>query len=300
MTFSIVIPSHSRVDLLKRCLDSIVRFSPVGTEVVVVDDGSRDSCVSKSASQYAGVVTVRNDRPLGFAAAANRGVAQAAGDIVELLNDDAEVTAGWAEHALARFLDKTTVAIAPLVLIHPDGQSGPIRIDSAGDGYDPGGFAFKRGHGRRLTDDWLEPGSVWGVSAAAGFYRRECFLLAGGFPVDFGAYFEDVDLSHRLNRLGQIRYEPASVVWHRVSASYGRFPSRQTLITQSRNEELVYWRNRQGWRSLPRHVAVLMAKSVRRLCEATFEPWLIGRCQSCVLDLRARFAQSASRDLVQQ
>lgn len=299
MNFSIVIPSHSRVDLLKRCLDSIVHFSPFGTEVIVVDDGSRDSSVSKLALQFTGVVTVRNDRPLGFAAAANRGVSLATGEIVELLNDDAEVTAGWAELALARFQDKSIVAIAPLILIHPVGHSGPILIDSAGDGYDSGGFAFKRGHGQRLTDHWLQAGSVWGVSGAAGFYRRESFLLAGGFPTDFGAYFEDVDLSHRLNRLGKILYEPASVVWHRVSSSYGWIPSRQTLITQSRNEEQVYWRNQKDWRSLPRHLAVLMAKSVRRLCEATFEPWLIGRCQSYVLDLRARFAQTASRQLAQ-
>jgi GT2 family glycosyltransferase len=295
MTFSIVIPSHSRVDLLERCLHSIARFAPSEIEIIVVDDGSRDSVVSKCAERFAGVTVIRNERPRGFAIAANRGVSQAKGDIVELLNDDTEVTTGWAERALERFRNSNIVAVAPLVLMHPDVQSGPILIDSAGDGYDSGGYAFKRGHGQRLTDDWRQPSQVWGVSAAAGFYRRDAFLRVGGFPSDFGAYFEDVDLSHRLNRVGVIWYEPASVVWHRVSASYGRIPSRRTLIAQSRNEERVYWRNAPSWRSLPRHAAVLMAKSVRRLCDATFEPWLIGRFQCMVPDLRACFAQSTRK-----
>jgi CDP-4-dehydro-6-deoxyglucose reductase len=57
----------------------------------------------------------------------------------------------------------------------------------------------------------LTPHSVFGASACAAFYRREALLAAGGFPEHFGAYFEDVDLSFRLRRLGfEIVYEPAA------------------------------------------------------------------------------------------
>ena len=35
---SIVIPSYSRADLLALCLRSVVRYAPVGTDVLVVDD----------------------------------------------------------------------------------------------------------------------------------------------------------------------------------------------------------------------------------------------------------------------
>lgn len=38
-SLSIVVPSHSRPDLLELCLASVNRFAPAGTEVVVVDDG---------------------------------------------------------------------------------------------------------------------------------------------------------------------------------------------------------------------------------------------------------------------
>jgi GT2 family glycosyltransferase len=281
---SVVVPSHSRADLLRLCLTSVTRFAPPGTQVVVVDDGSADTIVSRVAGEFPGVEVIRLPRAAGFCVAANAGIAAAAGDVVELLNDDAEVTAGWADAALRWFADPVIGAVAPLVLQNdPDRirRGLPPLVDSAGDEYDLGGFARKRWHGTALVGAICEPCLVWGVSATAGFYRRETLIRAGGFPPSFRAYFEDVDLSFRLRRLGYgAWFDPASIVWHRVSASYGRNPSRTVLEQQSRNEELVFWRNVRGrdrLRYLPRHAAVIAAKAVRRWQEGNLGPWVAGR-----------------------
>jgi GT2 family glycosyltransferase len=317
-SLSVIIPSHSRPDLLRLCLASVLRFAPPRAEVIVVDDGSRDACVAHAAGEFPGVKVIRRPRAGGFCAAANAGIAAASAPVVELLNDDAEVTEGWADAALAWFADARTAAVAPLVLQNDTGRRArglaPL-IDTAGDEYDRGGFARKRGHGveyrrgegvkGRKGDKNQESapvsvfsplhpftpspllfraGPVWGASAAAAFYRREAIVAAGGFPEHFGAYFEDVDLSFRLRRLGfEIVYEPAAVVWHRVSGSYGRTPSRRTLERQSCNEERVFWRNTRGRqlvKSLPRHAAVLAAKALRRWQEGTLLPWLMGRLRA--------------------
>src|SRR5205807_1609179 len=120
-------------------------------------------------------------------------------------------------------------AVAPLVLLGPVAAGEPIRVDSAGDDYDFGGFARKRGHGERLTPNHRQAGPVFGACAAAAFYRRDMLLQVGAFPEEFGAYFDDIDLAFRLRRAGGVVvYEPASVVWHLGSASYGRRPSRRT------------------------------------------------------------------------
>ena len=279
---AIVIPSCRRPDLLARCLTSVCAYAPIGTEIIVVDDGSHESIVTRTAQRFPVQHLLRNAKPLGFARAANVGIARATADIVEMLNDDAEVTPGWAKAALRPFENPNVVAVAPLVMIHPNGHAcGYPLIDSAGDEYDTGGFARKRGHGQRLTERFLQAGPAWGVSATAGFYRRSALIQAGCFPDDFGAYFEDVDLSFRLRKNGgEIRYEPTSVVWHNVSASYGRRPNRRTLEMQSCNEERVFWRNTLGYdrlRFLPRHIAVLMGKFLRRLSEGNCLPWLTGR-----------------------
>ena len=287
MTLSIVIPSYARADLLQLCLQSVTTFASHGTEILVVDDCSPDAIISRTAERFDDVRVLRMPKRSGFCIAANAGIAATTSEVVELLNDDTEVTVGWADAALRWFDDPKIAAVAPLVL-----QNDPVRlslglpsfIDSAGDEYDRGGFARKRDHGS--VHSRQVPGPVWGVSASSGFYRRSALVDAGCFPHDFGAYFEDVDLSFRLRKSGhEIWHDPASVVWHRVSASYGKRPSRRVLELQSCNEERVFWRNLQGadrLKNLPRHVAVLFGKAARRLSEGTFTPWVTGRVRAIV------------------
>lgn len=283
---SVVIPSCTRADLLRRCLETVNAHQPDRTEVIVVDDASANAVIARTAELFPSVRVIRLPRRSGFCVAANTGLRAATAPVIELLNDDTEVSPGWADGPLDRFADPQVVAVAPLVLqLDPIRSAAPL-IDSTGDEYDFGGFARKRGSG--LVFDprhpvYGVPGSVWGVSATAGFYSRSALCRAGLFPEHFGAYFEDVDLSHRLRRFGAIRYEPTSLVWHRVSASYGRQPSRRVLEQQSCNEERVFWRNVRGVdlvRHLPRHAGVLVGKSLRRLSERRFTPWAIGRLRA--------------------
>jgi GT2 family glycosyltransferase len=287
---SVVIPSYNRADLLRRCLETVTAFAPPDTQVVVVDDASPDGIISHTALQYPAVQTLRLPRRSGFCVAANAGIRAATAPVVELLNDDTEVAPNWADAALPYFADPRIVAVAPLVLqLDRDRLAAglPPLIDSAGDEYDPGGFARKRWHNAPLTPNPSpsrgEGSFVWGVSATAGFYRRSALLDAGLFPEHFGAYFEDVDLSHRLRKLGEVWLEPTSVVWHRVSSSYGKTPNRRVLEQQSCNEERVFWRNVRGVEllcNLPRHGAVLAGKAVRRVREGQLVPWAVGRLRA--------------------
>jgi GT2 family glycosyltransferase len=276
---SIVIPSHNRPDLLRVCLRSVARHAPTGTEVIVVDDGSPNASVRAAASDFAQVRCLRLPRQRGFCAAANAGIEAARAPVVELLNDDTGVEPGWAEAALVHFADPAVAAVAPLVLRWTrTGQ--PTTIDSAGDRYFVGGVAGKRGRGQLIGPEYLHRCRVFGASGSSAFYRRDLLRRVGAFPERFRAYFEDVDLSFRLRRAGgEIVYEPASRVWHRVSASYGR-PRRRLLEQQSRNEELVFWRNLPAQalvRALPLHAAVLAAKAWRRWREGTLVPFVAGR-----------------------
>jgi GT2 family glycosyltransferase len=273
---SIVIPTHNRADLLQACLTAVVHQAPAGTEVIVVDDASPNNEASEVAHSFEGVRVVRLPRRRGFCTAANLGIRVSGGDIVELLNDDTEVQPGWASAALEWFKDATVAAVAPLVLTGADGTV----VDSAGDRYYLGGVAGKRGHGEALGPAHLSSRPVFGASGSSAFYRREALQRAGGFPESFGAYFEDVDLAFRLQRAGyRTIFDPASRVFHHVSASYGR-RRRVLLEQQSHNEEQVFWRNlpaRALLRALPRHAAVLAGKARRRWQEGTLMPFVCGR-----------------------
>ena len=280
---SIVIPSHNRPDFLRACLASVVRHAPAEAETIVVDDGSPDQAAGRVAGSFPGVRAIRLRHRRGFCIAANAGVRATQGSVVELLNDDTEVTAGWAGPALAAFADPTVAAVAPLVLKWSQDRAAPWRIDSAGDRYYLGGVAGKRGHAQWTEGSDLPAGRVFGASASSAFYRRDAVLQVGGFPENFGAYFEDVDLAFRLNHAGyRIVFEPASRVFHRVSASHGR-SGRILLEQQSRNEERVFWRNIPDpllGSALPRHVAVLVAKAWRRCERGGLWPFLTGRLRA--------------------
>jgi len=271
-----VVPSHNRWDLLERCLATVREHAPPHAEILVVDDASPAAAVSAVARRFPAVRVLRLARQAGFCSAVNAGVAAARGDVIEVLNDDTEVAAGWADAALRWFAQSEVAAVAPLVLLGPDGR----RVDSAGDRYYLGGVAGKRGHGALLTRAFEQPRRTFGASASSAFYRREAFLKVGGFPTSFGAYFEDVDLAFRLNRAGFTTiFEPASKVLHRLSASHG-LPGRRLLAQLSRNEERVFWRNvpaRSLPAALPRHLLVLAGKAWRRWREGRLTPFLCGR-----------------------
>jgi GT2 family glycosyltransferase len=266
-------------------LQSVVRHAPDRTEIIVVDDGSSNAIVSLTALDFPNVRVIRHSRSKGFCAAANAGIQAARGEYIELLNDDTQVAANWAHAALESFVDPAVGAVTPLVL-QGTPESRHRIIDSAGDGYDPGGFAYKRGRGELLSAEYLIPRNVDAASGSSVFLRRTALLRTGLLPESFGAYFEDVDLSLRLNAAGyRIRYEPTSVVWHCIGGSYGK-PGRRLVERQSCNEERLFWRNRRaGWRTLIRHCAVLGGKTIRRFREGRFMAFAMGRlkaCHSCV------------------
>ncbi len=264
---------------MTRCLHSVCRHAPPTAEILVVDDGSPDSIISNTAAAFPQVGVVKRTTQGGFCVAAQTGVLAARGAIVELLNDDTEVTPGWADAALEHFCDPEIGAVAPLVL-RPAGRS--VRIDSAGDRYALTGIARKRGHREAVGPKYLRPCRVFGASGSSAFYRREAVVRVGGFPVHFGAYFEDVDLAFRLQRAGYAtQYEPRSRVFHHVGASHGPV-SGLLLEQQSRNEERVFWRNIPGRalpRALPLHGIVLAAKAFRHWRAGTLAPFLRGRVQ---------------------
>jgi GT2 family glycosyltransferase len=266
----------------------------------VIDDDSPRGVVEQTARAFPGVEVGRLSSRVGFCAAVNAGIARAQGEVVQVLNDDTEVSSSWADAALARFADPGVGAVTPLVLLGPPGAHRPERVDSTGDVYLPGGVARKRGHGELLGPQHLVPGPVFGASGSGSFYRRDALLQVGSFPEEFVAYFDDVDLSFRLRRAGwTIFYEPASRIHHCVSASYG-VPRADLLALQSRNEELVFWRNLSFaalLSTLPLHLAVLAGKSLRRWREGQLAPFVRGRLAALAL-LPGVLARRGTRGMI--
>jgi glycosyltransferase involved in cell wall biosynthesis len=85
---SVVIPVYNRADVIAPTLDSATSQTHPSYEVIVVDDGSSDGVADLVAARWPQVRIVRQDRNRGCAAALNRGVAEAKGELVAFLDSD--------------------------------------------------------------------------------------------------------------------------------------------------------------------------------------------------------------------
>ena len=90
-TFTVVIPTHNRHDLLTNAVQSVFSQTCLPAELIVVDDGSDPPVgeqIFDSAPNEVTCQMLRNDFPRGAAAARNRGVSGASGSWIAFLDDD--------------------------------------------------------------------------------------------------------------------------------------------------------------------------------------------------------------------
>ncbi len=278
-SLSVVIPTYNGRHLLEACLASLDRCRPphLNLEILVSDDASTDDTADWLASAYPSVRIVRLAHNGGFVAAANAGIAAASGSIIQVLNNDTEVTPGWAQAGLAPFADPTVGSVAPLVLVRSD----PSRVDSAGDRYAFFGWPSKRGHGQSAQKWATHPsGPVFGASGSSAFYRAEALEAVGAYDPAFGSYYEDVDLAFRLRWGGYTCvFAPDCRILHEVSASYDH--SRPDLQRRmARNAELLFWTDLPArWliAALLPHIAFVLLQCLWKLARNRAHPFLTGK-----------------------
>ena len=84
---SVVIPAYGHAHFLKQTIDSILAQTWQDYEIIVVDDGSPDD-THAVAAQYGTAIHYIPQENQGMAAARNRGIREANGDLISFLDDD--------------------------------------------------------------------------------------------------------------------------------------------------------------------------------------------------------------------
>jgi O-antigen biosynthesis protein len=185
----------------------------------------------------AGIEAVENQRPLGFGANVNQGVAATSAELVVSANPDA-VPASGAVAALRAFMER-----------HPRcGVAGP-RLEYPDGGWQPSRRRFptvtgtlvrrtplrlvvpQRRHYHLDEDPPHEPVAADWMLGGFLMLRRTMLEELDGFDEGFRLYGEDIDLQYRAMRAGWQRwYVPEAVVRHEHKAETDkRFLTRRTL-----------------------------------------------------------------------
>jgi len=126
-------------------------------------------------------------------------------------------------------------------------------INSTGTFLVTGNHGFDRGFGRVDVGQFHRSDRVFGFCGAAALLRRDLLAQLGGFDERFFLYYEDTDLSWRLQHAGyEARYVPEAMVRHELSVSTGGQRTETFWFHVIRNRLLMLAKN-------ARPVAVVLA-----------------------------------------
>jgi rSAM/selenodomain-associated transferase 2 len=173
---SIIIPVLNEGERIAALLDGLAGMRALGTEVIVVDGGSRDATIQRARLRADRVISA----PRGRAIQMNAGAATASGDILLFLHADTQIPR-HTDHIVLSGLERWGRAWGRFD-VKIEGRHPLLRV-----------IGFLMNLRSRLT------GIATGDQAI--FTRRDAFQAAGGFPEI--PLMEDIALCKRLKRVSR-------------------------------------------------------------------------------------------------
>ena len=220
--YAVVLNWNRTADTLA-CVDSLGESSYGNLHVVVVDNGSRESCRAEIEKSHPWVDVIENERNLGYSGGNNVGMRHAlahGADLVWVLNNDTVVDAealgslvacALAHPRAAAIGGRVLRADRPDVLWMTWGRVTWLQSLIALEGQDePDSERFD---GDRRVE-WIPGCSI--------LFRAAALAEVGLFDEQFFAYHEDVDWAARAHKRGwELWYTGASRIHHAIHASSG-------------------------------------------------------------------------------
>ncbi len=237
---SYCVVNTSQRELLLRGLDAIAREQssvPFATEVLVLDNGSRDGS-AEAASEHAAVdETIAIPERRGKGLNDSELLRRARGRYALLLNEDSELKPGATLALREALADHPRAACAGASLMRPDGtaQASAWRFPTpltalAGALFLHRLITVQSRGGRTREVDWCQ--------SAALLVRRTAAAQVDYLDPDFFVYSDEVDFARRLRNAGWVSlYVPSAVAVHHEQLSTDAIPERR-IVELARNRDL--------------------------------------------------------------
>ena len=251
---SIIIPSKDNVNLLRRCIESIIKKTDYNNyEIVIVDNQSIENVTFayyESLKQYPQIRILHCDTPFNFSKINNYAVSQIDSPFLVFLNNDTEViTSEWLS-AMLEHAQRTSVGAVGAKLLYPNNRMQHAGIILGMKGYSHQSGSAGHAH-KHLPDKevgyYSNPHIIRNysaVTAACLMVRREVFQEINGFNEEFAVAFNDVDLCLKMREKGYfIVYTPYAKLYHHESYSRGFENTQEKMERFNKEKNLLrqYW-----------------------------------------------------------
>jgi GT2 family glycosyltransferase len=228
--FSVIILNWNGCDLLAGCLESLAAQTWRDFETVVVDNGSDDGSIEMLAARFGWARVIRNAVNEGYCRGNNQGIETSSGEILVLLNNDAEVAPDFLERLAAAADDNPDVGMFAARIMMFDRRGV---YDSTGLLVYPDGICRSRGWLEKDVGQYDVPAEVLGPNGCAAAYRRSMLADIGVFDERYFAYLEDLDLAFRGQLRGwTCRYLPDVVAYHKKSMTSGYHSAFKAFLVE--------------------------------------------------------------------
>ncbi|WP_051155948.1 glycosyltransferase family 2 protein [Leucothrix mucor] len=240
---SIIIPTRDKVELLDRCIQSIIQKSTYKNyEIIIVNNDSKEKRTLdflSSIDQLPNISVISYKRPFNFSAMNNYAVKKAKGDIILLLNNDTEVISNTWLNELLRYAIHPNVGCVGAKLIYADHtiqHAGIILGINGVAGHAHRGQNMKsNGYFNRLN----QVQNFSAMTAACLMVRKDTYLQAGGLTERLAISMNDVDFCLKIKELGYRNiWTPHALLYHHESQSRGTAVNAK--VKRITNKEVRY------------------------------------------------------------
>lgn len=250
---SIIIPTHDQVELLKQCINSILKktdYPLSAIEIIVINNQSQQTETLTYLSELSSFNFIRiidYDSSFNFSAMNNLAVKLASNDIICLLNNDIEViTPDWLSE-MAHFLVRDNIGCVGAKLYYPNNTIQHAGVVLGINGV--AGHIYK--HCPRETAGYdnhlLHARYYSAVTAACMMVKRTLYLETGGFDENLAVAYNDVDFCIKLSELGYKHvWTPRAELYHHESASRGTHKQRTRTQQRRFKKEVNYMKKKWG------------------------------------------------------
>ena len=218
---AIIIINWNTYQLTFNCLKSLKACTYKNKTIFLVDNGSKDGSGDKIAFEFPDINFIKNEINEGFTGANNKAlkvILKQNFDYVLLLNNDTEVKPNFLSLLEARMdSDQNLAATQPLILDFPNKNT----IWNGGGSFNSFfGLSKTRYNGLIYKPQLkIETFTEW-ISGCCILVKIEVIKEVGLLDNRFFAYFEDVDWSIRMTKLGyKLGVVPKSIIYHQSSGS---------------------------------------------------------------------------------